>query len=322
MKRALITLVAVLALSTGAAAAQAAEPGWGFGYGAGPGSTSVVAVAGTVVSVDAATSSFVANAYVLSGGHGCCGPVRALPGGNGPVALRNDLVGPWYTAPTPTQVTIITTSDTVWHIDGSGGTDSGSGSGGTLGGLAAGDEFTATFDGSPTDTLATIVSNPALSVFAHTPPTPRQLYAFVGTVNSVDTADTPNTLTVEVTNSVPSGLVPPGAQTFAVSGSTMILGGSTSDGLYGGTLADVAAGDVVAGVETSASGETPAQIESSPLQALIDFPAATSTTTSGATTNRARALDEALSLFGSTAKTTHRRTRTRSHRRRRHHSGK
>ncbi len=53
----------------------------------------------------------------------------------------------------------------------------------TIANLAAGDKFTATFDGTPGETLAQIVANPALSVVAQAQ---RTLYAFGGNVTAVN----------------------------------------------------------------------------------------------------------------------------------------
>jgi hypothetical protein len=271
------------------------------------------------VSVDTATSSFVADAYVVSGPAdpvgGWGGPVNSPggggygPGGRSPSPFAADFS---TSAPTLTPVTITTTSATILRVEGSGSSD-------TLGGLTAGDEFLATFAGSPSDALTTIVSTPALSVSAHTPPTARQVYAFVGTVTAVDTTGTPNTVTVSVTDSLPGGLVASGSapQTFTVSDATEILGGSTTDGLSGGTRADVATNDTVAGVLAGATGETLAQVESSPLQVLIDFPATSTTSTTTATANRTRALDQALSLLG--VKSTTKKKRSGTRRSRTHH---
>ena len=177
---------------------------------------------------------------------------------------------------------------------------------GTISDLAAGDRFVALFNGSPSDSLQTLVANPAVAVFAHTPRAMHQLYAFVGTVSGVDT--TADTVTVQVTNSVPSGLVPAGSPaTFTVSADTMFLGGSATNGLFGGSLSDVKAGDVVAGALIGPAGETLTQVESSPLQVLVDFPASSTPTTSSSVRKlvRARALSQALALFGYKSQKSH-----------------
>lgn len=196
------------------------------------------------------------------------------------------------TAPATTQVTINTTSATVFRVNGQTA---------TISDLSQGQRFVALFNGSPGDTLQTIVSGAALAVYAHTPPAQRQLYAFVGRVTAVDTSSSPNTVTVDVTNSFPSSLVPAGSgpQTFTVSPDTMILGGSSSNGLEGGSLGDVTVGDVVAGGEIGAAGETLSQVEASPLGVLIDFPASSSSSGSGSSSaSQSAALHEALGLFG------------------------
>jgi hypothetical protein len=56
----------------------------------------------------------------------------------------------------------------------------------TITGLSAGDTFQASFNGSSSESLATIASSAPLRVDAQTPPPARQVYAFVGTVTSVD----------------------------------------------------------------------------------------------------------------------------------------
>jgi hypothetical protein len=55
------------------------------------------------------------------------------------------------------------------------------------------------FSGSPSDSIQTLTASPALAVFASMPPTPKQLYAFVGTVTAIDS--TAGTLTVNVSAS-------------------------------------------------------------------------------------------------------------------------
>jgi hypothetical protein len=310
MKRAVVGLVTVMSLALGAGVAQADGPGgWGQ-WGGGDGqssqpSSSVVAVAGVVTSVDQAGSSFDANAFIPQGegfgfhhhgfGDGNGGGDQGGGGGGGDFH-RDWLGGPQdqqQSAPTPTPVTIMTNPATTFRIDGQSG---------TLADLAPGSRFVALFNGSPTDSLQTLVASPAVAVFAHTPPVQHQLYAFVGTVSGVDT--TAGTVSVTVANSIPSGLVPSGSgpQTFTVSPSTLILGGTSTNGLFGGSLADVSVGDVVAGGLIGPAGETLTQVESSPLQVLVDFPAATtsSSTTSSSVrrATRQRALSQALTLFG------------------------
>src|ERR1700756_8672 len=67
MKRAVIALVMALPLAVGVAGAQADSQGhWGDDQGA-QSAGSVVAVAGTITSIDASTSTFTANAFVPTG---------------------------------------------------------------------------------------------------------------------------------------------------------------------------------------------------------------------------------------------------------------
>jgi hypothetical protein len=336
MKRVLIALVIALPLALGAGVAQAHPPGnWGQwdDNGGGQSSASVVAVAGTVTSVDPAANSFTANAFIPSGNgsqdgsddqgssdqgssdqgdsgdqgssdqgssgqgdsgdqgdsNGTAGPATPGQGAGHQGDFRSDWLG---NQPALTPVTITTDpSATRFRVDGQNS---------TLSDLAPGDRFVALFNGSPSDSLQTLVSQPALAVDAQPAATQHQLYAFVGTVSGVDTAA--GTLTVQVSNSIPSGLVPAGSNpaTFTVPSSTMILGGSSTNGLYGGSLSDVSAGDVVAGGLIGPAGETLSQVESSPLQVLVDFPA-TATPVKTAALRRAarqRALSQALALFG------------------------
>lgn len=356
MRRRLIGLTTGLSLALcagallGAGAAQADGPGdWGAPVG--PSGTPAVAVFGTIVSVNQAQGSFVADAYLPAGDQGQ-GDDQARgdqgPGddqgqsdqgtqsqgtqsqgqgtqsqgqgtqsqGGQPGSVSNDWIGhdmqPWGGG--ATQVTITTSGSTTVEIDGQSSSASQ---------LSQGDRFVAMFSGSPGDSLQTLTANPALAVYAHTPPAEQQLYAFVGSVTTV----TPGTggmgtVTVQVTSSVPSGLVPAGSNpaTFTVSADTLVLGGSTVNGLFGGSLNDVHVGDVVAGGLIGSSGETLAQVEASPLQALIDFPAATTpTSTATASQTRARALEQALALFGYHSHS--RRTKHRNHHRHvRHHA--
>lgn len=305
MRRALIALLAVLSLSLGAAVAQAHQSGgaWGPG-GSGPAFTPTVAVAGTIVSVDTSSNSFVANA-VLIRGEGCGAQGGGNQGGwGGWGGWRSDHCGGAFhsdwgiglggTGSAPQQVTITTNTSTKFRVNGQMP---------TIDALAAGDKFVALFPAPMSTmwgqgatsgvTLQQVVSSPALAVFAKAPPATHQLYAFVGTVSAVDT--TAGTVTVTVTNSIPTGLIT-GSATFTVSADTLVLGGNATNGLFGGSLMGVSVGDVVAGGLIGTAGETVAQVEAMPLQVLIDFPVS-STTTSTAKAKQ-RALNKALKLLG------------------------
>jgi hypothetical protein len=168
----------------------------------------------------------------------------------------------------------------------------------TVGELAVGQKFTATFDGTPTETLTAIVANPALSVTATTP---KALYAFVGTVTATNTTSTPETVSVAVTESLPTGLFT-GTDTFDVGPGTFIFGGSSSS-LFG-SLSNVAVGDVVAGGLVSTGGQAASAIEADPLQVLVDFPDPSSSSSSSAAVRHLRANDlrKALKLLGKDSK--------------------
>lgn len=293
MRRALIGLLAVAPFALGAGVAQAHAPRhWRFDQGNGPAPSPVVAVAGTVTGVNASASSFTANAFLPRGeGYGWHHARPARPGLVGHVR-RQSQTAP--AAPTTTPVTITTTSATRLRI--------GHEPNASLSDLATGDRFVALFKGTPGESLSQIVSGPALAVYAHPAPKQHQLYAFVGTVKSIDTSA--GKLTVQVANSFPSGLVPSGSNpaTFTVSSSTLVLGGPSAQGLQGGSLGDVKVGDIVAGGETGPAGETLSQVEASPLQVLVDFPSGTGSpsTTASAARHQARqsALTQALDLCG------------------------
>ena len=300
MRRAVIALVLALPLTLGTAAASAHNGGsWGWGHGpSGP----RAAVAGTVVSVNATAGTIVADAYVVtpptfSGypGHrgGGRGDGNGNQGGQGwgqQGRLRAHWSGSPTTTPTTpatTQVTITTNSNTRIALNGQSS---------TVGALAAGDRFVSLFSGSSSDTIQTLTANPALAVFAHTAPTPKQLYAFVGTVTGTSGTTAPGTVTVTVADSYPSGFFSSPA-TLTVGANTLILGGSSStgNGLFGGSLGNVSVGDTVAGVLVAPAGETVAQVEAQPLAALLDFP-----TVGGSASPAAKqsALDSTLAMFG------------------------
>jgi hypothetical protein len=309
MKRVLIALLAVLPLAVGVAGAQAdGLPDWPGGGGA----SSQVAVAGTVVSVNAGAGSFVADAYVQTPpsmpGSGTGFPFAGFGGfgGFGDDAVARDLPAP----PTTTQVTITTNSSTTLHIAGASGTPS-------VGGLAPGDHFVALFPGAPTDTIQTLVANPASAVFAQVP---RQFYAFVGTVTATST--TANTVTVDVMRSLPSSLIASGTSaTFTVSPMTFIIGGASLSGhgfggLFGGSLSAVASGDMVTGGLIAPAGLTATQVEAMPLMFMLDLPAPTGTSSSTTQSAANRALADTMRiLHGGKVKLSkkHSRRHTKSH---------
>jgi hypothetical protein len=164
--------------------------------------------------------------------------------------------------------------------------------------LVAGDKFTAIFDGTPDESLSTITATPAVSLDAWGQPasastTPNVLYAFVGTVSGT----TSNSVTVNVTSSIPSGLFS-GADTFTVGPQTIVLGNSSSS-LFG-SLSSVSTGDVVAGGLVGPSGQSASTIESDPLQVLVDFPtssSSSSTTPASTSASIKRAERKALKLL-------------------------
>ena len=310
MRRAFIALVLALPLALGTATAGAHDRGPGGrpgGWGSGP-MGQRAAVAGTVVSVSATAGTFTANAYVLTppsftgffpqqggGRHGQQGGGQQgygdQNGGSGSGRLArlsphsSSTTAP--SAPATTSVTITAGPNTRISVNGQPS---------TLGALAMGDKFVALFSGSSSDTIQTLTANPALAVFAHTPPMPKQLYAFVGTVYSVSGTSTPGTLTVTISDSYPSGFFtsPP---KFTVGPNTVILGGNsaTGNGLFGGSLGNVSMGDTVVGAIVAPAGETATQVEALPLAALLDFPASGASMTAAA---KASALDSTLAMFG------------------------
>jgi hypothetical protein len=299
MKRVLIALITTLPLAVGVAAAQATPPAFpGFPGGTGTG-TQQAAVAGTVVSVNAAAGTFVANAYVLtpptftppSIGTGSSSGLGALGGfGAFTRAAKSS------NTPTTTEVTITTNSSTTIKVGGVTGTA-------TVGDLVPGAQFLALFPGSSSDTIQTLVASPATSIYAQVP---KQFYAFVGTVTGTD--PTAGTLTVDVSRSLPSSLVTGGSTaTFTVSSHTFIIGGSSLSsgglgglfgGLFGGSLSNISTGDLVAGGLIGQSGLTATQVEATPLMFLLDLPAPASTTSSSTTSSaESKALKETLKVL-------------------------
>lgn len=249
-------------------------------------------IAGTIVSTDNANDTFVADAYVM--------PARHRYHGHAPRAHTT-------TTPATTPVTITTDASTAFRVNGD---DSAGGDA-----LACGQNVIVALAGSPTEPITTLTAGPALRVIAWTPATipsalcaPRvqtpvapvaasTLYAFVGTVTALSTSA--DTVTVSVSDSVPSGLVPSGSapQTFIVGTGTQIFrGGGTS--LLAGTLgSDVAIGDVVTGGVMAANGASLSQIETTPLTVLVAFPSSTAAS-AGTAQVRARALTHAMALLG------------------------
>lgn len=315
-------------------------------------SGSQATVVGTIVSVDATNGTFVANAFVVppygggtSGTGGTSGPPNNgggfgfQPGGFGgfghggtgggtgttpTTPTTGTSTTPWSgwraddvsttstttttgptstpTEPTPTQVTITTNSSTTITLGHSTA---------PLSQLAAGDRFRALFTGSPTDSIGTLVASPALSVNAAAAPKRSELYAFVGTVKSTDT--TAGTVTVDVTASIPSGLVASGTDaTFTVGSSTLVIGGSSSSssgtgfglGFSTGSLSSVSTGDIVAGGLIGSAGETATQVEADPLMLLLDFPTSSTSSTTSSSSVRAATLKRAEALLGKTASKT------------------
>jgi hypothetical protein len=336
MRRALVAVIAAMPLTFGVAVADAHSThhkhGGDIFQGVGS-QGSVAAVVGTVVSVDATKATIVANAYVLQppsheGGGGL--PISGLPGignlfanggllsnlfGNG--GLLSNLFSnsgllssffsgggfhhagdtPTMTAPTTTQVTITTDSSTKVKINGKTA---------TVPELVAGAKFIALFKGSNSDSIQTLVANPAVAVYARTP---RQLYAFVGSVTAVDTKA--GTVTVDVTRSLPGSLVPSGspAAPFTVGPNTLILGGTK---LFGGSLSDVSVGDIVAGGLIGQAGQTLTQVEALPLAVLLDLPAPSSAS-STAKAKRAEALTKTVALLQSGKKKSHKKHHKTNH---------
>ncbi len=219
------------------------------------------------------------------GGLGGLGDIPGLPG-LGDSAQRHD------TTPTTTQVTITTNPMTMMVVNGKPG---------GVGDMTMGDTFFAMFNGSPSDPIQTITASPALFILDHTPPAPKALYGFVGTVTGTNT--TAGTVSVTMSDSIPSTLAAPGTSaTFTVGDHTLILGGSTVGGSLegglgglGGSLSNVSMGDIVAGVLVAPKGDTLTQVEAAPLNLLLDFPAPA--TSPAAAKAKAKALNDLMALI-------------------------
>jgi len=301
MRRALLALIAAVPLFLGTTATAGANiiPG---GYGLLPGGGSLLnitqllspkaAVTGTVVSTDPTDGTFVANASVLN-------PFQFL-GGFG-LGFGSS------STPTTTQVTVSTNSNTMMLVNNSPG---------SVSDLASGDHFVGLFNGWPMDSIQTLTAGPAAFIYAHSQPTPKQVYGFVGTVTGTDT--NAGTVSVNVTDTIPSDLAAAGSPaSFTVGTQTLVIGGTSSGSLIGGlggSLSNVSVGDIVAGALIAPGGETLSQVETLPLNVLLDFPAPPSS--SSVAHLKAKALREALALLGGKSPARHHR---RHHHRRHHH---
>ncbi len=274
MRRAFISLLAVLPLACAPAAASAADTG------------PCVVVTGTVVSVDGANNQFVANASVVAQSPGNFCP--AVP--TGPILTAPERFHAPAAVTSTTQVTIATDPNTKIRVNGRTG---------TVSNLKPNDHFNAMFSGTPNDQIQTIVSRHTLTLEATTPPRRHELFAFVGTVTGVSVRG--RSVTVSITQSFPSDLVPSGSDpvSFTVDRHTLVLGGNARYGLDGGSLAGVNVGDVVAGAVVGWSDMTLPAVQKLPLQLLLDIPVVTSTGGAGLNTGiQTQALRHALQLFG------------------------
>jgi hypothetical protein len=312
MRRAIGGLIAALPLALGVAVAHADGGSWGDG---GQGQNGVPVI-GTVVQTDPAAGTFTANAFVPTessepgddnsgsgsgsgddsgsgsgddsgsgSGDGSGSGSGSGSGGNFGGDLAHDQFGGSSTTPATTPVTITTDANTNITVNDSTG---------TVGDMKPGDHFVAFFNGSPTDPIGTLVANPALAVFDHTPPPQKQVYAFVGTVTGTDTTN--------------------GTVTLTVSADTLILGGTSSSG-FGNTLANVSNGDIVAGGLIGPQGDTLTQVEALPLQVLLDLPvpSGSNVTASAKTKAKQNALKQALKLLGVKSASHHRKAHHKRH---------
>ncbi len=324
--------------TTGSAGAWGATGGQGFQF--------PVPVVGTVVSTDAGgnADSFVANAFVpgfaipmpWDGGNGGGGSGDQSSGGgfgqlfgslfgslfslgsntglgsfmNGGSGLgsefRSDLrTHDDGTGPATTQVTITGGDSTVVFVNGASG---------SVSGMSPGDEFIAFFDGTPGESITDLVQNAPFAIIDHTPPAPKELYAFVGTVSNVATTDdNDGTVTVDVQGAMPAGIASSGDSVpLTVTSDTLVLGGSSTTG-FDSNLTDVSDNDIVVAAVVAPEGDTLSQIEALPLKVLLDIPVSQ---TSGETQSQARekALKKALAMIGDKLKSSKTKHSKKSHR--------
>jgi hypothetical protein len=251
--------------------------GWGSGSGS-PGNNGNTGTSSTPTTTTPTTTTPTSTTPTVTIPRPLPGPIpRPIP--------RPPTV-PTTTTPTPpgpagpTSVTITTDSNTRFVVNGKQTA--------TASDLAKGQRFEAELPGSPSEGLTQLTSSDAQAVEAVSPPSQTQpqgpqLYAFVGTVTATNTSASPETVTVNVTQSLPNSLFS-GSQTFEVGPRTIVFGGTLSS-LSGGSLGNITVGDTVAGGEVGQGGETASQVEQSPLKLLVDFPAASpSAPTPGSTT--------------------------------------
>jgi hypothetical protein len=338
-----------VALADGGPGGPGGPGGWGttgstgvWGTTGGQGFQFPVPVVGTVVSTDAGgnADSFVANAFVpgfaipMPWGHdggGSGSGDQSSGGGFG--QLFGSLFGSLFSlgsntglgsfmnggsglgsefrsdlrshddgsGPATTQVTITGGDGTVVFVNGASG---------SVSGMSPGDEFIAFFDGSPGESIADLVQSAPLAIIDHTPPAPKELYAFVGTVSNVAaTDDNDGTVTVDVQGAMPSSIASSGDSVpMTVTSDTLILGGSSTTG-FDSNLTDVSDNDIVVAAVVAPEGDTLSQIEALPLKVLLDIPVSQ---TSGETQSQARekALKKALAMIGDKLKSSKKTTKT------------
>ncbi len=346
-----------VALADGGPGGAGSQGGWGttgstgpWGATGGQGFQFPVPVVGTVVSTDAGgnADSFVANAFVpgfaipMPWGHDDGGDNGGDQGSGGDFGqmfgslfsslfslgsntglgsfmnggsgfgseFRSDLRSHDNgSGPATTQVTITGGDGTVVFVNGASG---------AVSDMSAGDEFIAFFDGSPGESITDLVQNAPLAIIDHTPPKPKELYAFVGSVSNVASTDaTDGTVTVGVQGALPSSIASSGDSVpLTVTSDTLILGGSSTSGL-GADLTDVSDNDIVVAGLVAPQGDTLSQIEALPLRVLIDIPV---TQTAGQTTSQARekALRKALAMIGDKLKSSKKSKHTKKSHRKSH----